>query len=381
MKRLWYLVSAITASIALTTLLVIGARAFTPPSLEPVENSMWQQVNMDGFGNPQNVQLPSLAVFQDSLYAGTWSYDGIDYAYEVWRTENGTEWELAGEGLRGGAAVMKGFGDHLYLGTWEGVVMRTPDGLTWTDVITDGFGEANNGIARFADFDAMLYASTWSDTGTDIWRTADGVNWSQFAADGLGDGNNYGAIASEVFAGRLVFGTGNSTTAGQIWHTDGITWTAVITDAFNGPENRAVSSLASFDGYLYAGLVNEAGPEVWRSEDGLAWSPIITDGLDHITGDPFSALEVAGDQLYLVVGSYNGTGVPVEVWSTSDGLAWQQIGSAGFGDPANSGTYWDNATAVFHGTLYTGIQNWQTGIELWRLLPHQTYMPLILQPE
>jgi len=337
----------------------------------------WRQVNADGFEDPGNQQVPSLAVFGDHLYAGTWHDDGTAISFQIWRTADGVNWQQVGSELGNGAAHLAEFDGWLYAGTWDGAVWRSPDGLTWTAVITDGFGDASNGIARFAVFDGALYASTWNGpTGTEVWRTTDGTTWTQFGNDGLGDASNNGAIASEVFSSALYFGIGNWDIGAQLWRTDGVTWTCVFTGGLGDPGNAAVSSLAVFSGSLYAGVWNESGVQVWRSPDGAQWEQVAGGGFGNPETNDESALEVLGGQLYFVARN-NSTGL--EVWRTQDGTNWEQVGFAGFGDSNNIWSYWDNGTAVFHGSLYVATNNYATGGEVWRMVQYRAHLPLVVR--
>jgi hypothetical protein len=89
-----------------------------------------------------------------------------------------------------------------------------------------------------------------------------------------------------------------------------------------------------------------------------------------------NALEVFEDQLYFFVGNMV-TGV--EVWRTSNGTDWRQVGFAGFGDSNNYATYWDNATTVFDESLYVGTSNLANGGEVWRNKSYAIYLPLVLK--
>jgi hypothetical protein len=300
------------------------------------------------------------------LYAGVWGFNDDYYqTASIYRSANGNEWEQVFYEVVNGAADLIVFRNQLYMGTWDGHIYRSADGQTWQEVISDGFGNYyDGGIAHFALLKNYLYASTWSSTGTKIWRTNDGLVWEQFVDAGLNDINNVGAIGSEVFKGRLYWGVGNwATCAGQIWRTDGTSIEAIVTDGFGDFNNCAISSLVAYNDYLYAGVWNPNGVQVWRSEDGTTWSQVMLVD-DAFYTEPISALEVYNEKLYIIVQNFY-TGV--EVWRTANGLDWEQVGFAGFGDQNNITTYWDNGTTVFKGRLYTGISNFWTGGEIWKL--------------
>ncbi|MCB9418674.1 MAG: hypothetical protein H6667_02640 [Ardenticatenaceae bacterium] len=332
----------------------------------------WMQVNVDGFGDSQNQQIPSLAVFNGYLYAGTWNAvweDGnvIAATAQIWRTKDGSNWEMVNETEANGAAALIQYKGYLYSGSWSSdwdgsaKVWRSRDGLNWEFITEDGFG-SGNGIARFAVYKNALYASTWGPE-TAIWRTTHGKKWEAFIELG-GDPNNSGAIASELFDGYLYWGLGNWETGAQIWRTNGAATEAVITDGFGTPDNKIVSSLAAFSGSLYAGVWNTEGVQVWRSANGRDWESVGVIG--NPTPSATSALEVYAGQLYLVAEN-DDTGL--EVWRTANGVDWEQVGFAGFGDGNNAWSYWDNATAVFKGNLYIATNNFATGGEVWKMCP------------
>lgn len=358
------------ASIGLLGLLfaVVSHQALAMPS-----ELTWQQVNQDGFGDPYNSQLPSLQVFGDYLYTGVWHFiDPETASAEIWRSSTGNDWEKVDEREVNGTADMIVFDHALYAGSWDGHIWSSTNGISWTEVITDGFGDSLNGIARFALFDNELYVSTWNLGGTEIWRTSNGIQWEQFINAGLGNSNNNGAIASEIFQGQLYWGVMNGTDSAQVWRTNGITTTMVITHGFGITDNLAVSSLAVFGDDLYAGTWNKWGVEVWRTSDGLAWSRVLN-GLDNPFGYEINALEVYRGNLYLVV-QCDATGL--QVWRTSNGIDWHQVGFAGFGDLNNKWSYWDNATTVFKDQLYIATNNFKTGGEVWQMTKtHLIFIP------
>ena len=356
----------------------VSAVAYAAPESSNLQSDgppdlAWLQVNADGFGDNQNQQIPSLAVFGKYLYAGTWNAvwenDNVVYATaQIWRTSDGANWELVNETEANGAAALIVYKGYLYSGSWSneewgwgGKIWRSKDGVNWDAV--DGF-TSGNGIARFAVFKNALYASTWGP-GTEIWRTTNGVDWKLFAAPGWDYENNGGAISSEVFNGYLYWGVPNWTTGAQIWRTDGVSMEPITTDGFGTPDNSAIPSLAAFDDYLYAGVWNSQGVQVWRSINGIDWEQVSEVGSSS-TGNTNNALEVYEGQLYLVVQN-DSTGL--EVWRTANGIDWEQVGFAGFGDGNNQWSYWDNATTVFKGNLFIATNNFATGGEVWEMCP------------
>jgi DNA-binding beta-propeller fold protein YncE len=338
----------------------------------------WVQSNINGFGDKNNAQIPAMAAFNGYLYAGTWK-DGetADYA-EIWRTADGSVWEKVDSRQVDGCADMIEYDGYLYCGSWDGRIWRTYDGTTWTEENTEGFGYDYAGIARFAVFESVLYASTWAD-GTEIWRTDDGINWEIFAEAGLNeDLKNVAAISSETYNGYLYWGVANWETGAQLWKTDGNLITQVISDDLETSYNYAVSALSSFDGYLYASLVNDNGIEVLRSNDDLTWESILLLSDEGSGAHARAGLEVNQNELFLIAqNSQTGT----EVWKTANGTHWKQIGFEGFGDSNNESIYFDNGVTIFNDILYTvGGTNFENGGEIWRYEDSDSniYLPLIL---
>jgi hypothetical protein len=59
----------------------------------------------------------------------------------------------------------------------------------------------------------------------------------------------------------------------------------------------------------------------------------------------------------------------LEVWATTDGATWGQVNPDGFGDSDNQHTLWSNETIDFHNSLYIGVFNGPDGLGIWRRLP------------
>ena len=349
----------------------------------------WEQVNINGFGNRSNEGVLSLASFGDILYAGTVNWDT---GGEVWRM--GSSWSQVNSGGFGdsdneGIDHLIEFNGYLYAGTWNGPAggeVWRYDGLGWAQVVSGGFGDPTNGeVFRFAVFSDTLYASTWSYTdthGTEIWRSSTGNvgDWARVVTDGFGDADNGAAPGFEVFNGYLYAGTFNWDTGGEIWRTaDGTTWNQVNADGFGDYDNDAIASFAVFNGCLYAGTMHDStGGQVWRCStcDGSDWSPVVSDGFGSTDHSRVSALIASDNYLYCVTANSE-TGAQVWRSSTGDLGDWEQVGPDGFGDSNNWGPYWDNSVAA--GSLYIGTRNWANGGEVWQLAGGQVYLPIILK--
>ncbi len=155
-----------------------------------------------GFGDPGNVEILSMAVFGDALYASTGNPRS---GFAVWRTRDlGASWQPVLTGGDGDPSRAFGwrlfpYGEQLYLGTYTSadadtnttrrgaLLYRTKDGSTWVQEVGPrgklapaGFGDARNlGIRGLESFFGDLYVGTAqcygcasSATGAEVWRRA-----------------------------------------------------------------------------------------------------------------------------------------------------------------------------------------------------------------
>jgi len=242
------------------------------------DGTTWIPVIDDGFGDPYNLQVCSLGVFDGYLYAGTyyWNDGG-----QLWRSSDGTSWTRVvdngfGDRMNFGIESLAVFDNYLYAGTWNNSygseMWRSPDGTTWTQVNNNGFGDPYNSAApSLAAFGNHFYAGTMvglsPGPAAEVWRTPDGTTWTQVNSEGFGDSNNVGVMSLTRFGDELYAGTSKYPAAGaEVWRSsDGASWNQVNEDGFADPNNSHITSLAVFDGYLYAGTFNgSTGAEVWR---------------------------------------------------------------------------------------------------------------------
>lgn len=364
----------------------------------------WQQMNINGFGERDN-RISTLTPFGGNLYAGTFNHGGN--GAQLWRTTDGLTWTSVitngfGNSANVGIDHLLEFNNQLYAGTWAnevngGEIWRSSDGLNWTRVVNQGFGDPTNGeVMRFGVFDGQLYAGTWSWTtthGTEIWRSATGNanDWTRVVSNGFGDADNIAILTMKEFNGALYVSTysgKNSPNGADIWRTtDGIIWTPVITDGFNYTGTYTINALESFGGYLYAGTgrydlntQSYPGGQIWRCsaasgcDEPSDWGVVVSDGFGNADNAGMQLI-VLDNQLYAVV--YNPqTGM--EVWRTSNGTQWTQVGFAGLGDSNNHGAYWNNSITVYNNRLFIGTTNWANGGEVWMMLRH-IFLPLVLR--
>ncbi|MEI8133090.1 MAG: IPT/TIG domain-containing protein, partial [Leptolinea sp.] len=156
---------------------VDGMEIWSSPS---GDSGTWEKDQTGGFGDPLNTDTGSMAVYNHTLYVGTY-YAG---------SSGGQLWKF--------------------------------DGVSWSSVNTDGFGNSNNYWMRTVySLDGYLYVITANrNEGQQIWRTSDGVKFSILNQNGLGSSGNLmvqSNVGLEVYKNNLFIGTWNKNFGGQVW--------------------------------------------------------------------------------------------------------------------------------------------------------------------
>lgn len=264
-------------------------------AVEVVPMPAWQQMNIDGFGDPNAVGVSALEVFHGQLYAGASNFTN---GGQVWRLQKDGQWQPVSEpGFGFGSWTNKAildlivFQGQLFAGTgWgqpTGQVWRSTDGMHWQNVTDNGFGDAQNfSVASFIVFNDMLYAGTGNNYNAQIWRSSSGRSgtWKQVGFPGPGFPG--GADSLAVYNGALyaaIEPTGPENSL-QVWRSyNGNDWVSVIADGFGDPANISPGGFAQFDGYLYLGTQNKTtGAQLWRTRDGRNWKQVVGNGFDDL---------------------------------------------------------------------------------------------------
>jgi len=123
-------------------------------------------------------------------------------------------------------AVFKGY---IYVGTensYGAQVWRSQDGLTWSRVLDFGDGiefggineSSNDRITSLQNNGNYLYAGTRNTaTGAEVWRTPDGITWEQFGSDGFGSSSYSDVSSMHPFLGLIYIGMEDLTAGGAIF--------------------------------------------------------------------------------------------------------------------------------------------------------------------
>jgi hypothetical protein len=248
-----------------------------------------------------NTMIGELVVFDNQLYAFTWSREfqyqdivvrmlgckmnqsrirslssGSPGAFEVWRSKDGVNWEKV---------VGK---DDLY-GNGMGFCLKDP-----------AEGLANDVVTSARVFKGQLYLGTMNDNAhSAIWRTSDGTNWTKVLDFfDLGEKANYYVWRMIQFQDRLFVGTMNigqvtdsGVTGGQIWASesgDPGTFHNLVHNGFDGetwtdgasieiPKNIGIRTFGIFNNTLFAGTATIISVLIPK-EDGSSDRRIVAGG-------------------------------------------------------------------------------------------------------
>jgi flagellin len=391
--RMIFFSTSIIVALSMCAGLTASTAQSVKPAVQPQDSltvPLWRQVNLNGFGDPMNEGVLALEIFNDRLYAAS---DNYQIGAKVWRMETNGGWTAVSEPGFGSAygnnnaAIpdMATFNGNLYAGTaWHnntGQMWRTPDGMTWSKTVADGFGYANNlGVSPFGTFEGFLYTGTYNPTdGLDIWRSATGNldDWHNVVTGGKGNPNNELATSFIEYGGYFYAAIENHTNGVEIWRTDnGSTWSTVSSGGFGDADNTQTGGMTIFGSYLYVGTLNDVtGAQLFRSTNGTTWVPVIENGFGDVKNIKIEMVYAWNGNLYAGTQN-NDTGI--EIWQSSDGLIWKQINSDGFYDKYNTNVLWNSSTIEYHQNLYIGTDNKNTGGEIWqRYFGFPVYLPVV----
>jgi hypothetical protein len=379
---------------ALTSLGLGVALLSALPAAEAACNPSFQQVNVSGFGEPDNLYSWSMQVFNGYLYVGT--LNNVN-GPQIWRWDGTNPWQKvfsrpASTGNTGFRS-MTVFNGQLYASTVNDTqgaeLWRSTDGVTWQAAAMGGLGNVNNTSFRgLTTFKTLLYMGVQNQSGTggQLWRSKDGKTWKPVSQDGLGDVTNNSLHSLEVFQGLLYVGTANDVAAQIYRSSDGVTFTRVVGPGTTVPagfgvtRNQNIEHLYAYNKRLYAGTINDTlGFGVYRTPDGNKYQTVFTGGMGNPDNNIAWRFHAFENKLWFGTGNFNPSkGEGGSVLRSADGLTnWETlVGNGGtyygygFGKPINWGI---RTFADFNSKLYIGtVQCWKTscasltqGTEVW----------------
>jgi len=226
---------------------------------------------------------------------------------------------------------------------------------------------------------ARAACTTWTQVNLDAFGLGQGTD------NGYSGGIYRGYISEEgfevtVFNNQLYLGMeGDNIFGARLWRTKAgvitaqsqFDWEEVISDANGYPfglpnptQADHIDSIEPFNGYLYASIANRTGSpqgvKIFRSASGSpgTWSDTLSSQISS-EGNTISAQtnenlkDMQVFQNHICGGSGNMT-TGTQIWCSSDGQAWEQKNTSGFGSPDNYITW---SGMVYSDTLLFGVQN------------------------
>lgn len=236
---------------------------------------------------------------------GRESIDGVDRA-AAWTSEDGTHWDRLGEGA-------------------------FPDETT-----------ASTQMRRVVRLDDRLVAAGLTGDDALVWTSEEGREWIQVTSEALGGPGIQAIRGLTVWEGGVVavgWNIVDGETDGAVWTSpDGLDWVRASDpdDALAGDGSQRIHDVTpGGPGLVAVGdtrLVTDQGTrdaEIWVSTDGDVWERV-DNGQAGLAGEGDQLANVirAGQDILVAAGfnSGGGTGTDAAVWTSADGVTWEQVG-------------------------------------------------------
>jgi hypothetical protein len=249
------------------------------------------------------------------------------------------------------------------------------DGLDFTPVITDGFGNLDNiGISTLASFNGCLYAGTYNPNGYEIWKlrcvSEPYAPPKPVVQGGTGYRHSEVALSMEAFRDHLYVGTGiplgfNPLTKHGPRGCDLIrvnpddSWQVIV-----GPKRSQPLSgyRAGFGWYLnaYCWYIQEHEGQLYLGTWDISRTiDFLGTGTENLVR-PFKPL------VNVLSPRPQGWGSPMggDLYRTTDGVHWEPVFLDGVGNPDNHGVRTLESTPM---GLFIGTENPFTRLEIWLL--------------
>ncbi len=338
----------------------------------------WVRIISGGFNDTNQIGINNFVEYDGYLYASVHNKRG---GAEIWRTQDFAHWEMIERNGLGNTRnshillfVLKG---NLYAGTFNkddgAELWISKDGVSFTQIVSKGLGDKDNiGIFSLPVLfkDKILVPVQNGQVGSikdgaEIWVSEDGKTFKRSQGGGLGDPSNIGIyFHSTPFKDYLYLSTYNPVNGGEIWRTrDGVKWEKMVDKGFGVKENIIVHPLIIFKDHLYAVTYNLNGLNIFRSEDGKNWEKVVENGFNYGKyKNIWGLLTEINGVLYLTTVSTPTVGA-FQLWRSSDGKNWTQIGRTGFG---NINNHFAGISLGPDGQFYLSTLNGIDGVEAWK---------------
>ncbi len=215
-------------------------------------------------------------------------------------------------------------------------VYSSNDGLTWsTKTSNAAWGKRTNFSGEV--FNGKMWVLGGSeDTGSsvyvgrnDVWNSTDGITWTQVTTNGGWAARTFFATATFnnkiwIFGGR----SSNGPMLNDVWYSnDGITWTQATANA--GWEPRDAHKVLVYNNKLwliggFGGTAIGKYQDVWSSPDGVTWSRVTSNANFSVSGLSSHNAVVFNNKMWVING-FSNTAVQNYIFQSSDGIQWEKI--------------------------------------------------------
>ncbi len=333
----------------------------------------------------------SMAIYRAKVDGRSYLYAGTMAAHSpsLWRSATGEpgswEWVHTFSEQTGSVRGLISHDDGLlYMSTTApgdiapggiGTIWAT-DGVTFTSVVTDGFGNpANAGVTALSSFNGCLYAGTYNPTtGYEVWKlrctSFPDAPPQQIVRGGAGYAHDEAVMSLRVFQGYLYLGTGiplgynpdtrhgpRGCSVLRIGPDD--QWESIVGKqqahplsgygaGFGWYLNAYCWYMQEYDDHLYLGTWDLSRTIAFLGERAEDVAPPFKPLLNELVARPQDWGSPMGGDLY----------------RTADGVHWEPIFLNGLGNPDNHGIRTLEPTPL---GLFVGTENPFTRLEVWRL--------------
>lgn len=347
----------------------------------PAITEDWGRVARLGPG--AGASIASAVTFGGALYLGTRAGAGTYGFAEVWRTTDGVHYARAVRFANADVVRLAAFGGTLYAATeleGGGSLYASGDGRTFAPLVGAPTLRPLRRIVPVAAGSRLLILGEAAG-GPRAWSSTDGVAFQALSRSTVGAEDTRFAIdGMATWGGGVAFGDAwyvgaSAPDGGEVWRVDADSIERVATDGLGIADDRVLEPQAVFGGALYVVSAGPSGLEIFRTFDGVRYEHVVRAGFGerpgrNLTGD----LAVAGERLVLVTGNRETRRLrgdrPIEtalshgfeIWTSRDGERWTRAGRPGLGDPHD----WMGTLREEAGVLYLAGSNHRQGDAVWR---------------
>lgn len=237
------------------------------------------------------------------------------------------------------------------VGSADAAVWVSSDGVEWTRVGADSaFQESASQSMRAVTlggpgFVAVGTAEILHQDAPAVWLSPDGHLWDRVDdSTGAFDTGTFASMWDVAAAGPGLVAVGYvgimDAFEAAVWVSpDGTAWTRVTDDSFAGDSNKVMTGIATLEDGRIIVVGNDVtnrvtSPSVWTSSDGVSWQQI--DEFESVDeGSGIAAVAVWGEGLVAVGHDESGDDWDAAVWVSPDGDGWHRVEDTALGGPGD----------------------------------------------